>query len=99
MSKYFRKKRKMEMEIRIAKERVQILKERIEKQPESPFAKPYAKTLLKIAKKYRLRLPSGFLHRLCLACNTYRTQGKTAKIRIFNGKRVVICKCGAREKA
>lgn len=99
MSKYFRKKKSLERETRIAKERVAILKERIEREPESAFAKSYTKTLLKISKKYRIRLPAGFLSRLCRDCNNYRVLGKTAKIRIFKGKRIVICNCGRKEKA
>src|SRR3989338_7607773 len=99
MSSYYKKRKKLEIEIRIAKERVQILKERIEREPESSFAKSYAKTLLKIAKKYRIRLPAGFLHKLCRDCNNYRVLGKTAKIRIFKGKRIVICNCWRKEKA
>ena len=52
--KYFRIKKAREENRKIAKERIEILKKMIEKDPKGPFVKRYKELIAKITKKYRL---------------------------------------------
>ncbi len=95
MRKYQGKKRYAK---KIAKERIEILfsmANKATKNNEFDLARRYVDLILKISRKYKVRLKKEQKYRICKKCHTYLVPGKTAKVRLKKGKVVVKCeRCG-----
>ncbi len=95
MRKYQGKKRYAK---KIAKERIDILftlADKATKNNDFELARRYVELILKISRKYKVRLKKEQKYMICKKCHTYLLPGKTAKVRLKRGKVVVKCeRCG-----
>ncbi len=84
---------------KIARERIEILFELARERAEEgdiKLSRRYVDLLLKIARKYNIRLPREKKYHICKECHTFLIPGKTAKVRLKKGKVVIKClHCGA----
>jgi ribonuclease P protein subunit RPR2 len=91
--------KKPAQQIKIAKERIQILFDLAEKEfkknPER--SKRYIELARKIGLRYNIRLPKQLKRKFCKNCNTLLIPGLTSRVRISKGK-VLSIKCLKCEK-
>jgi|Deesub1362B_J571_1020462.scaffolds.fasta_scaffold23105_1 ribonuclease P protein subunit RPR2 len=86
-------RRDRKLERKIAEERIEILFERARKS-ELPFSRRYVELAIRIASRYRVRIPEKFRNTFCKKCFTPYTS-KTSKIRLSRGVKVIEClSCG-----
>ena len=86
-------KRDKRLEKRIARERIEILLEKALKS-EIPFSRRYIELAMRIASRYRVRIPEKFRNTFCRKCYTPYTS-RTSKVRLSRGVRVITClHCG-----
>ncbi len=79
---------------RIAKERIRILfslAESYAKRGDLDISSRYVELILKIARKYNIRLPREMKYRICKKCNCFIIPGKNATVRLKKGKVVIKC--------
>ena len=83
---------------RIAKERIRILfslAESYANKGDLELSSRYVELILKIARKYNIRLPREMKYRICKKCNCFIIPGKNATVRLKKGKVVIKClECG-----
>jgi len=84
---------KPEFQVRIAKERMQILIEEAAKMAESDpaLAKRYIRLLKRIGMRYNVRIPPSVKNRFCRHCCSYLSPGKNASVRVKKGVAVATC--------
>ena len=86
-------RRDKKLEKRIARERIEILLEKALK-TELPFSRRYVELAMKIASRYRTRIPDKYRNTFCRKCYTPYTS-TTSKIRLDRGVKVIKClNCG-----
>ncbi len=67
---------------KIARERIEILLSRAEKERDSVLAKRYVDLALRIAKKYRVRIPKRWKRRFCKKCHAFWHPGENLLVRL-----------------
>jgi ribonuclease P protein subunit RPR2 len=95
-----RRGRKPAQQMKIAKERIQILFDLAEKEfkkhPER--SKRYVELARKIGLRYNIRLPKQLKRKFCKNCNSLLIPGLTARVRINSKKKILSIKCLKCEK-
>ena len=90
-----RRGRKPAWQIKIAKERMNILfelaKKEMEKNPER--SRRYIQLMRKIGLRYNVRIPREIKRKFCKKCNSLLIPGKTARIRTSRKTKTVNIKC------
>ncbi len=79
---------------KIANERIHILfslAEECAKRGELDLASRYVELILKISRKYNIRIPKEIKYRICKKCHCLIVPGKNATVRLKNGKVVIKC--------
>jgi len=84
---------------RIAWERIQLLftlaLEEVKK-GDVVRANRYIEHILKLSRKYNIRLPREMKMYICKKCHSFLIPGKTSQVRLKKGKIVIKClKCGS----
>ena len=86
-------KRDKKLEKRIARERIEILLDKALKS-DPPFSRRYVELAMRIASRYRIRIPEKYRNTFCRKCFTPYTS-TTSKIRLNRGVKVIEClRCG-----
>jgi len=90
-----RRGRRPYTQIKIAKERINLLFElamrELDKNPQR--SKRYVQLLRKIGLRYNVRLPKHIKRIICKHCNNLLIPGKTAMVRLNSRKKTVNIKC------
>ncbi|MBI4019013.1 MAG: ribonuclease P [Candidatus Aenigmarchaeota archaeon] len=84
---------KPEFQIKIAKERMEILIDEAAKRAASDpaLAKRYIRLLKRIGMRYNVRIPPLVKNRFCKYCSSYLNIGKNSFVRVKKGVAVVTC--------
>jgi len=84
---------KPEFQVRIAKERMEILIGEAAKMAVSDpaLAKRYIRLLKRIGMRYNVRIPPSVKNRFCKYCFAYLTPGRNSSVRIKNGAAIATC--------
>ncbi len=84
---------------RIARERIEILYELAREEAirgDEELAKRYIEHMVKLSRKYNVRIPKEMKRHFCKKCYTFLIPGKTARVRLKKGKVVIKClRCGS----
>ena len=93
-----RRRDRRRMAKKIARERIEILFHLARKRAEAgdlDLARRYVDLILRIARKYNIRLGREKKYHICKRCHVFLIPGKTAQVRLKKGKVVVKClECG-----
>ncbi len=79
---------------RIAKERIKTLfslAESYANMGDFELSSRYVELILRIARKYNIRLPKEMKYRICKKCNCFIIPGKNATVRLKKGKVIIKC--------
>jgi ribonuclease P protein subunit RPR2 len=88
---------KPEWQLKIARERMDILFEETRRRaPSDPkLANRYVELARKIGMRYNVRLPPELKRKICKGCKAYLALGITAKQRVKQGRVIITCNaCG-----
>ena len=95
-----RRTKKPDQQLRIAKERIQILfslaEKEFKKHPERSIR--YVDLARKIGLRYNVRLPKELKRKFCKNCSVLLIPGVTSKVRLDSKKKVLNIKCLKCEK-
>ena len=86
-----RRNRKPEYQLKIAKERIQILFSQAGKTQDIKLASRYVQLARKIGMRYNVRIPKGLKRRFCKYCYAFLKPGITSQQRTKDG--IVRVKC------
>ena len=87
-----RSRSKPEWQIKIAKERIDILFSEAAKTKDTALQNRYVELARKIGMRYNVKLPSKYKRLFCRYCHTYFNTG--FKRRLSKGNIIIECKCG-----